>query len=330
MASREEVAEPTQQPTSGVSSTLFTGLACAACVVIFAGLSYQQGFSWETASRYGYFPGSEIWGGKYWGLISSTFVHREMWHATFNLYWLWVLGSRLELAIGPIRWLAFFATAAFITSAMQLGITGETGIGASGVLYAFFGFMYTARDRCPQFTSAVDRKTATAFFAWLLLCIVTTAIGIWQVGNVAHVSGLLFGYLAAHAFVLQTRRVQARLGLVAVSVVATLFLVWCPWSVTWASVKAYELLLKRNYAEAIPRFQHVLEQGGDPAWVLYNLGLAYWEAGNREGYRATLERLRRVSEREAAELENAIKAEDGRRQSSGTEFRGHVPNSDSQ
>lgn len=315
MASREEVAEPIQRPTSGVSSTLFTGLACAACVVIFAGLSCQQEFSWEIASRWGYPPGSEIWYGKYWGLISSTFVHREIWHAAFNLYWLWVLGSRLELAIGPIRWLAFFITSAFITSAMQLGITGDTGFGASGVLYAFFGFMYTARNEYPQFASVVDRKTAMTFFAWLLLCIVTTAIGIWQVGNVAHVSGLLFGYLAAHAFVLQTGRVQARSGLAAVSVVATLFLFWCPWSVTWTSVKAYELLQKGNYSEAIRKYQHVLEKGGESAWALYNLGWAYWEAGSQEEYRATLERLRRVSEQDAVELEEAIKAEDVQRQS---------------
>lgn len=315
MASREEAAEPIQRPASGVSSTLFTGLACAACIVIFAGLSCQKEFSWEAASRWGYLPASEIWYGKHWGLISSAFVHREIWHAVFNLYWLWVLGSTLELSIGPIQWLAFFLTSAFITSAIQLGMTGDMGFGASGVLYAFFGFMYTARDRYPQFASVVDRKTAITMFVWLLLCIVATAIGIWQVGNVAHVSGLLFGYLVAHAFVLQAGRAQARWGLATVSAVATLFLVWCPWSVTWASVKAHKLLLEGKHAEAIRWSQHVLERGGDPVWALYNLGWAYWESGSQEEYRATLERLRRVSEQDAAELEEAIKAEDVQRQS---------------
>ena len=98
-------------------------------------------------------------------------------------------------------------------------------------------------------------------------------------------------------------------------VVATLFLFWCPWSVTWASVKAHKLLLEGKYTEAIRWSQYVLERGGDPSWALYNLGWAYWEAGSQEEYRATLERLRRVSEQDATALEEAIKAEDVQRQS---------------
>src|SRR5688500_18062279 len=78
-----------------------TWLACAACLVIFVALSVQDdAASWESLARFGYLPANSIWEGDYWALVTSAFVHLALWHLVFNVYWLWVLGSHMERAIG--------------------------------------------------------------------------------------------------------------------------------------------------------------------------------------------------------------------------------------
>src|SRR5262249_30627858 len=140
-----------------------------------------------------------------WGLLPGVIVHLAIWHLAFNMYWLWVLGSRLELAIGHVRFLAFFVAAGFVSSSFQLAMSDSTGIGASGVVYAIFGFMWAARFHFRDFRDVLDVRTANIFMVWLVACIIVTALDIWNVGNAAHVSGMLFGGVVAGCFVLKRR-----------------------------------------------------------------------------------------------------------------------------
>ena len=56
----------------------------------------------QILSLAGYRDAGQIWDGQWWALITTAFVHIELWHLAFNLYWLWVLGGRLELrAVDP-------------------------------------------------------------------------------------------------------------------------------------------------------------------------------------------------------------------------------------
>ena len=121
------------------------------CSGVFLGLAAEGNYeSVEVLSRFGYLPAPAIWAGGYWALVTSTFVHFELWHVAFNIYWIWMLGTRLERAIGTLPFLAFFLASASISSSFQLAVSGTTGIGASGVVYAIFGFMWVTRERYPR------------------------------------------------------------------------------------------------------------------------------------------------------------------------------------
>ena len=101
-------------------------LAIVVCIVIFLGLTKQGDYeSLETLSHFGYLPANSIWNGGYWALVTSAFVHFALWHVAFNVYWLWVLGRRLEQAIGSLPYLGFFVVSAFVSSSFQLAVSGD-------------------------------------------------------------------------------------------------------------------------------------------------------------------------------------------------------------
>src|SRR5690242_9171619 len=110
-----------------------------------------------------------------------------------NMYWLWVLGTRMERAIGSTRFLAFVVASAFVGSCVQLAVSDTTGIGASGIVYAIFGFMWISRQQFPQFNEVLNQQTIKLFVLWLFGCLAATYLDIWNVGNGAHFAGLLFG-----------------------------------------------------------------------------------------------------------------------------------------
>ncbi|HET6372027.1 MAG TPA: rhomboid family intramembrane serine protease, partial [Candidatus Polarisedimenticolia bacterium] len=122
---------------------ILTWAVCGICALVFAASSTLGDLNtWDAVSALGYLPAARIWGGEYWALWTSVFVHFELWHIAFNLYWLWTLGRSLELTAGRASWAALFILSAGISSVAQMAVSGDTGVGASGVVYAFFGFMW--------------------------------------------------------------------------------------------------------------------------------------------------------------------------------------------
>ena len=44
--------------------------------------------------------GPKVADGEYWRLVTSGFLHFNLWHIAFNMYALYILGTLLEPAIG--------------------------------------------------------------------------------------------------------------------------------------------------------------------------------------------------------------------------------------
>jgi rhomboid protease GluP len=279
---------------------ILTWLACAICVFIFLGLSSKGNLdSWESASKWGYFPSGAVWDGKYWGLITSVFVHLELWHLAFNVYWLWHLGRLLESALGTLRWVAFFLFAALISSASQLAMSGDTGIGASGVVYAIFGFIWAARKYVDKFQSALSKQTIVLFIVWLFICLVTTYFNVWVVGNAAHFSGILFGILVADIFVVKYKPRIAAVGLTVLMICSIVPIFWAPWSSVWVGKQAYKAHLREDYATAINLYRRSLDLGADPIWVWSNLALLYKTTGDTAKHEEAFQNLRKLDEKAA-------------------------------
>jgi GlpG protein len=226
----------------------------------------------------------------------------------FNVYWLWILGGALERHIGSGKYLVFFLSAAIVSSGMQLGFAGNTGIGLSGVVYAIFGFLWWYRKATPEFISLLNPRTVQLFLGWLVVCIVLTVLKIWQVGNAAHVAGLLFGVTTAASFDQARRRSGFRLasaGLLAGSL-APLF--WCPWSVHWIAHRAYDAHVRGDLDAAIRGYERSLAMGlSDREWALQNLAIAYRGRGDEGHFGSTMKQLRRINAAAAQEVETRMK-----------------------
>ena len=79
-----------KQGPTGRQIPILTAVACAVCVLVFIGVNTQGPSSVAVLARWGSIPERAIYGGAYWGLVTSAFVHVEPIHLLFNMYWLWI------------------------------------------------------------------------------------------------------------------------------------------------------------------------------------------------------------------------------------------------
>ena len=148
----------------------------------------------ELAHRLGAMSGQDLIDGRWWTMIGSAFVHFNLWHIGFNMLWLVRLGSLMERGLGSIKTAAFIVAAAFVSSTFQIFIGGP-GIGFSGVVYAMGGFIWGAWPRYTGFLESFNGSTLRMFIIWQGLCFIPTWGGLMPIGNTAHISGMIFGFL---------------------------------------------------------------------------------------------------------------------------------------
>ncbi|QDT52027.1 Rhomboid protease GlpG [Caulifigura coniformis] len=245
-----------------------TSIVLVVCIALFAFIHRNpDGDSLQALESAGWRDANAIWEGQWWPLITTAFLHYELWHLAFNMYWLWVLGGRLELEIGSARFLAFVLTAAFFTSAMQLAVSSTTGIGFSGVGYAIFGLMWVARRWRPAFAVVLTPRICQLFIFWMFGCLFMTWASDLDIGNTAHFSGLLFGAIASPLLAQPARKRPALIGLAASLSVAVLSLVWAPWNTHWIGNRAYQAHVDGNYQKAIDLYAKVLERDPQAGWA---------------------------------------------------------------
>ena len=293
------------QPHAGsVRAAPLTLLACAIASVVTVGIMAESTQpTWAQMAKWGYLPADRIWDGALWALISSAFVHVSFWHLVLNVCWLWHLGGAVERTIGSFRLLVFIIVAAFVTSALQLAVSGSTGMGASGIVYALLGLMWRSRHRVPYFAEILGEQTAPLFFVWFIACLVSTYAGFANIGNTAHFSGLLFGVLIAECHVRASHR---RLAAVAAALLCVLSLLAArsnPWSVRWLEHRAMEMHRAGQYEIAALTYERSLSFGADSAWAFHNLALTYFEMRDTTRYAAALRSLRVAAPAEADSLE---------------------------
>lgn len=199
---------------------------------------------WATGNRDGTFglvPLEQIWGGDWGGLITPTLLHasplQNPFHILFNLLWLVRIGPLVERALGRLEYLVFLAFAALVGSGAEIALTSHESVGLSGVVYALWGLCWAARRYVTSFQLVSTRDTTNYMLGWLVLCIVLTYAGSWNVANGAHVGGLLFGVAVGWLFVDRDTAPRFRaLGGVFLALLATvtvLSVTYVPWSARW-------------------------------------------------------------------------------------------------
>ncbi|HEY7633487.1 MAG TPA: rhomboid family intramembrane serine protease [Thermoleophilaceae bacterium] len=131
--------------------------------------------------------------GDYWRLVTSGFLHFNLWHIAFNMYALYILGGMLEPAIGHMRFALIYFVAMLAGSFGALIVTPDSvTVGASGAVFGLFGAaIVELRAR------GVDvMSTGLPFWLGINLLFSFTFNGI-SVGG--HIGGLVGGTLAGVA-----------------------------------------------------------------------------------------------------------------------------------
>jgi membrane associated rhomboid family serine protease len=131
---------------------------------------------------------------EYWRLVTSGFLHAGCIHILFNMYFLWLLGTQLEPAVGRVRFavLYFVSLLAGSFGALLFSSSLAATTGASG---AVFGLMAAAFVL--QRARGIDPMQSGLGVVILLNLGITFLIPGISIG--AHLGGLIGGGLAALA-----------------------------------------------------------------------------------------------------------------------------------
>jgi membrane associated rhomboid family serine protease len=143
--------------------------------------------------------------GQIWQLVTYSVLHAGVMHLVGNMIGLWMFGSAIESAWGTRRFLELYwlgvVGAALTTVALSyshlLGDPSKSTIGASGGVFAVlmaFGMLFGDNEiMLIPFPFTMKAKYFVGILIVVTLAFAMTGGG--QVAYVAHLGGLLFGYL---------------------------------------------------------------------------------------------------------------------------------------
>jgi membrane associated rhomboid family serine protease len=155
--------------------------------------------------------------GAWWQLLTSTFLHVDVWHIGFNMLALWFLGPQLELVIGRARFLALYLLSGLAGSACVYWLSGEqtSTLGASGAVYGLMAALLIVAFK-------VGGQVQT-ILVWIGINVVFTLVGgfSWQ----GHVGGFVAGAAIMGLFVYAPRKRRTQVQVAGLVLIALVVLV---------------------------------------------------------------------------------------------------------
>ena len=135
-----------------------------------------------------------------WQIGTYIFLHGGFWHFFFNILMLWIFGRIVESALGTKEFLFYFficgAGAGIIGVLFSLGSVRPI-VGASGAIYgllAAFAILYPKQIVYLYFVLPVKAWQMAAILVVMELAMSFSTTNS-NVANVAHLGGMLIGYL---------------------------------------------------------------------------------------------------------------------------------------
>jgi membrane associated rhomboid family serine protease len=129
--------------------------------------------------------------GEWYRMLTSAFLHQQIWHLALNMFALWILGSALEPVLGRWRFTALYFLSALGGAAASLMTSDVISFGASGAVFGLMGALFVVLRRFGRDVSAV-----------LVILALNVVLGFvipgidWR----AHLGGLVTGAVLAYAF----------------------------------------------------------------------------------------------------------------------------------
>ena len=128
-----------------------------------------------------------------WRFLTAIFLHGGTMHLLYNLFALILFGSILESLVGGKRFLYVFFTTGILANLAAVNFN-PASLGASGAIFGIIGALIMIRPTLVVWAFGLPMPIFIAGILWA----VGDAVGLFipsNVGNAAHLSGMLFGLL---------------------------------------------------------------------------------------------------------------------------------------
>ncbi len=142
-----------------------------------------------------------LWDGPWWRWLripASAFHHANVLHLFFNVSTLWLLGPLLERRMRRSAYLGFWFFASLVPLLPEYFL-GTTPLGLSGVACAMFGWCLIERQYDSYVAHRLPEQAIRSFWIFLFAMLGLTALGLLRIANVAHFTGVAYGWLNARA-----------------------------------------------------------------------------------------------------------------------------------
>ena len=151
-------------------------------------------FGMDLLSKFALYP-EYVASGEWYRVITSTFLHADLFHLLFNMYALNVIGSQIEHYYGKVKYLVIYLLSGIMGSLFSILITSNWSIGASGAIFGLLGaILYFGYNYRLYLGSALKSQI-------IPLIVFNLIIGalIPNIDLAGHIGGLIGGILIAMA-----------------------------------------------------------------------------------------------------------------------------------
>ena len=186
---------------------IFTKLIILACVVVYIILGINNGnFLTFSATSLAIFGGNNlllVQNGEVWRILTSAFLHVGLIHLVVNMYSLAIIGTQVETFIGKWKFLFIYFISAIGGNLLSLVFSqaNVVSVGASGALFGLMGaLLYFGYHYRLYLSEAIRNQIIPIILINLLIGFIVPGID-----NVAHIGGLIGGYLASMAFGIENK-----------------------------------------------------------------------------------------------------------------------------
>ena len=129
-------------------------------------------------------------------LVTSMFLHDGIFHISFNIYALYILGPQLESFYGKVKYLIIYIFSGIIGGLVSMiFLNTGVGLGASGAIFGLIGaFLYFGYHYRVYLGQVIKSQIVP-----LLIINLFIGLTIPNIGLAAHLGGLIGGFLVAMA-----------------------------------------------------------------------------------------------------------------------------------
>jgi len=164
-----------------------TNVIIAMCVVAFVWQLATGGPDYD----HGYLIGrAVVEHGQWWRIFTAAFLHGGFPHIALNMFALYQVGTIVERAMGPARYLLLYVCAIVGSGAAVIWFNyDQPTLGASGAIFGLFGALVAIGLSLPPRGMTIVTQT-------LPIIAINLAFGfaVPGISNAAHIGGLLTGF----------------------------------------------------------------------------------------------------------------------------------------